>query len=158
MIKVTKLTVLKITLTLISIASPSLILNEISDEQMAHIYNICTDLKDHTDAKYIIIKAAGASSHKYDIALLLHKIPEKTKNTHSTNISDGALFPKSIKKSNYIAQPQLNIFSENNGKRIMKLSCKDIKYFRKKVGPFLIPSTTHLVREPKIELFNHENN
>ena len=48
--------VIKIILTLILTATPSFILNEISAEQKVYIHNICTALKDYTDAKYIIIK------------------------------------------------------------------------------------------------------
>ena len=139
-------------------ASPSLILNEINAEQIAHIYKICTLLKDHTDAKYIIIKKPGDAPRKYDIALLLNDISNKLKDSSPRNVDDNTLFLTNIKKSNYITKPQLNIFSESNGKRIMKFSCNDIKYFRKKLGPFLIPSTTHLITEPSIELFNYENN
>ena len=131
------------------------ILSIINDEQTNHLYFICSDINNNTDTKYIKITAANYEEETHSVINIINLLKSKLNKEAFKDSKRLMLFEKkgSTFKTGNISGPKFFTFSEIDGRKILKFDCTLMKFGRKKLGPFEIPSNKHILIDPEIEFF-----
>jgi|TARA_X000000950_G_scaffold210079_1_gene252619 hypothetical protein len=131
------------------------ILSIINDEQTNHLYFICNDIYKYTNTKYIKIAAANHEKETHSVINIINLLKTKLSKEEFKGSEKIMLFEKKDKalKTGNISGLKFFAFSDVDGQKILKFDCTLMKFGRKKIGPFEIPSNKHILIDPEIEFF-----
>lgn len=131
------------------------ILSIIDDEQRNYLYSICKKINKYSDTEYIKLKFPNYEEETHSIKKLLIEIGSSLSHKFNSERHDILFFNETNyrKKLAAVEGPKFFAFSKIDGQKILKFDCVLMKFGRKKIGPFEIPYSNHIIIDPIIEFY-----
>ena len=115
------------------------VLDCLNDEQKLYTLKICKNISKLSDQAYVKIKFEDRVTEEHSINEIVQKFEIQ--------------LPEKILKSKNMENLKTFMYSDLDGKRLLKFECKKIILYRKKIGPFEIPYKKHIFIDPLIQFY-----
>ena len=134
------------------------VLDCLNDEQKLYTLKICKNISKLSDQAYVKIKFEDRVTEEHSINEIVQKfeiqLPEKIlKSTAPTQVLTNVESTSNAIKAKNIENFKTFMYSDLDGKRLLKFECKKIILFKKKFGPFEIPYKSHIFIDPLIHFY-----
>ena len=133
-------------------------LDDLNDEQKLYTLKICKNISKLSDQANIKIKLKDRATEEYSINEVVRKFEllfsEKTlKSIAPMEVLTSLSGTSNTMKPKNMENLKTFMYSDLDGKRLLKFECKKIILFRKKIGPFEIPYKKHIFIDPLIQFY-----
>lgn len=134
------------------------VLDYLDDEQQLYTLKICKNISTLSDQAYVKIQLEDRATEEHSINEIVKKFELKFSDKALNSIALTEVLTNIERTSNTIKAKNIEnfktfMYSDLDGKRLLKFECKKIIFFKRKFGPFEIPYKNHIFNDPLIHFY-----